>query len=944
MISKKNFPKINVIIGLLVLILSTAVFFYTAQSSVAFWDCGEYAGASSILGVPHPPGNPLFVIIGRVAIMSLSFIDDVAYRLNLFNAFASGLAVMLVYLSSVKVITLIKEELSDYERLVAVAGAFGGALFLAFSSTWWFNSVESEVYGLSMLFMLLETWFVLKWYEYKDSAYGDRFLYAMIYFAVLGMGIHMYTMLILPPIALFYFYVRREDIKDIKLLAIIFIIGFGIISPKPFIWGLALVLVFLPFVVMGKSIIAKLGAAIIAIAPISLFVFGIIPYEGDLANSGMWMVTIAALFVIGGTPFFSKKIEYEKWKMLFAFATLAVVGYSVQAFIPIRAASPDLTINENAAKDWDTFKNFLERKQYGDESMFHKMFFNRQGTLLNQFGAHARMGFGGFFVNQYGKIGTTFGDKKLPILFIIPGLLGFLGLFAFYRKDKGLWMFVSSLFLISSVGLVLYMNFSDGTKGLRLEVRDRDYFWTPGFMYFSTLIALGFFYLLSEIKNNTMLKSLNKSQASIVSYALITIIVLAPFGTLAANWDTHNRHNNYFPHDYAYNLLNSCKKGGILFTNGDNDTFPLWYLQEAEGVRKDVIVANLSLLNTPWYIKQLVKKGLPTSYTSDEINKIRPQRGFGKDVKVPLANAKIDVKIKKNEHPYLKVQDIMVLNIVDANKWKRPIYFAITVGQSNYMGLYEYMKMEGMVYNVTNKKVVKKVNRDRTIDLLDSVYHYRGLEKNSDVHLMGEDAKLITNYGALFIMLAQDYLQEYYQNKNDIAVLKRNLEDSSVVASYEPEVLKARQSNYKELTAKNTEIEKTVLAIMKSGQKSIGKTDFVFDYYIRYLEEFGLKDSVKNLVTKRVFTSEKPDVKTYLKYFELLSQGKVDSTLNNDSIMRVATNFYKNDGSINILAGEYFEKKDNFNAAKAYYSRAVRSKDKRINGMAVQRLNSLNKK
>ena len=944
MISKKNFSMISFVVGLLTLIISTAIFVYTSQSTVAFWDCGEYAGASAILGIPHPPGNPLFIIIGRVAIMALGFFDDVGYRLNMFNAFVSGLAVMLVYFTSLKIITLIKDELCDKERLFAVAGAFGGAMFLAFSNTWWFNSVESEVYGLSMLFMLFETWFILKWYETKDTeAGGDRFLYAMVYFAVMGMGIHMYTMLILPPIAAFYFYVNRDEIKDVRLLATLFIIGFGIIAPKPFMWGIALLLTALPFAALGKTSIGKVVAAIIAIAPISLFLTGLIPYEGDVSSASMWFITIAAVIVIGSTPAFLPKADYKKWKLLFAFAALAAVGYSVQAFIPIRAASTDLTINENEPKDWESFKNFLERKQYGDESMFHKMLFKRQGSLKNQFGGHARMGFGGFFVNQYGKGGEIIGKKNLPLLFIIPGLFGFLGLFAFYRKDKALGMFTASLFLITSVGLVFYMNFSDGTQGLRLEVRDRDYFWTPGFMYFSTLITLGFFYFLSEIKNKKVLKTITKAQADIISYALVAIIVLAPFATLAANWKTHNRHNNFFPYDYAYNLLNSCEEGGVLFTNGDNDTFPLWYLQEAEGVRTDVIVANLSLLNTPWYIKQLVNKGLPTSYSKQDVKDIRPARGFDTDVRVPLQNAKIDVQILKKEHSYLKVQDLMVLNIVDANKWKRPIYFAITVGQSNYMGLYEYMKMEGMVYKVTDKRVTKKVNRERTIHLLNNVYQYRGLENNSDVNLMQEDEKLITNYGALFIMLAQDYLQEYYQNKNDIAVLNRNLTDSSVLASYEPEVLAARQSDYKQLTTTNAEIQGTVLGIMESGKNKIGKTDFVFDYYLKYLEEFGLQDSATAVLEKRIFSKGKPDAKTYAKYVALLSSGKLDSTLNHDSIISYASSLYKNDPTLNIMIGEYFENSGNLEGAKAYYRRAAKSTDARVKKLADQKLKILSK-
>ncbi len=941
MISKKNFNLVNIIVGLLTFVIASIVYIYTSQSTVAFWDCGEYAGASAIMGIPHPPGNPLFIIIGRVVVMALGFIDDVGFRLNFFNAIVSALSVMMVYFVSTKIITLIKDELSSSERLFAIVGSFAGAMFLAFSNTWWFNSVESEVYALAMFFVLLETWFVLKWYENKDSEDGNRFLYAMVYFSVLGMGIHMYTMLVLPPIALFYFMVKKEEIKDFRLLATLFIIGYGIIAPKPFMWGLALLLTVLPFLAIGRTIIGKIVAIIIAVIPIGMFLSGFIPYENDLSSMDMWMITIAALVVILSTPILRPEANYKKWKFLFAFVALAAVGYSVQAFIPLRAASTTLTINENEPDDWVSFKDFLERKQYGDESMFQKMLFKRQGSLINQFGGHARMGFGGFFVNQYGDNSISIGNFKIPYLFFIPGLLGLYALFIFYKRDKNLWIFISSLVIICTIGLTLYMNFSDGTRGVRLEVRDRDYFWTPGFMYFSNLIAIGFFIVLSSIKRKELLASVNDNARKAISAFLVALVVLAPFKTLAANWDTHNRHNNYFPYDYAYNLLNSCEEGGILFTNGDNDTFPLWYLQEAAGVRKDVIVANLSLLNTPWYIKQLVKKGLPTFYSQEEIEKIAPTRGFDTDVLVPLANAGIKVKLLKDERSYLKVQDLMVLNIVDANKWKRPIYFAITVGQNNYMGLYEYMKMEGMVYKVMDKKPTTKVNRERTLHLLDSVYQYRGLENNSDVYLMQEDEKLITNYGALFIMLSQDYLQDYYQLKNEIAILERNLNDSSVVASYEPEMLEARKAEYAEAKNNIKSIQNTVLKIMESGKNQIGKTDFVLDYFVRYLEEFGLKDSANNVIKNRVLTSVNPDAKTYARYFSLISEGKVDSMLNQDSIVEYGAKMHSKDGSVNLLAGEYFETKNMLEYAIIYYEKAAKSKDARVVKLAKAKIQSM---
>src|SRR5690606_32624601 len=248
-----------------------------------------------------------------------------------------------------------------------------------------------------------------------------------------------------------------------------------------------------------------------------------------------------------------------------------------------------------------------------------------------------------------------------------------------------------------------YMHFADGTQmemrdheywkstnfnpqqkpaPVHLEVRDRDDFFTAGFMCMGILFGVPSAFLLDKLGRMS-----RSGRTALPRGAGLALAFLAMAVPIYSNFKENNRHGDYIPWDYAYNLLNSCRPNGVLFTNGDNDTFPLWFIQEVEGVRTDVRVVNLSLVNTDWYIRQLRshEPSLAIGFTDDEIKALEPQPWrFKEAVGFKVPNSSISVELTPRS--YLKVQDIMVLHIVQNNYPKRPIHFAVTVSDDNMMG------------------------------------------------------------------------------------------------------------------------------------------------------------------------------------------------------------------------------------------------------------------
>ncbi len=835
-----RFDRTNALVATGVWLFILVIFTLTKAPTVSFWDCGEFIAAANILGVPHPPGTPLYVMVSRLFILN-PFIADMGARINWLSSLTSSLAALFGYLAAVRILRPWLGNPSDtYGRFIMYAGSAAGAMFLAFNLTQWSNSIEAEVYGFSMTILGAIFWLSLVYHQLPETRTAYRIMLLIVYLAFLGIGVHMTTFLIFPVAALFFVLKKGSPVKVWFLMATFAFLElyyiFGLSSrpgeiPAYFPALVALVL-FLFYALSAERVstvmLGLAGALALAASPIlsailpeQQVLFTVLSYAGLVICNGLaiWFVIlhvrsrrigestgdhfiIPALFVLvvdllmlmhlshlhGYRAFLIVTVifglligllirRHINWPVLiviagtslviigvwqFVYGTLAVIvvalalwgitrnvawaaaaliaiaamaGYSNHLYIPIRS-DQNPYINENSpGQSVAATVGYLERKQYGSESMVERMF-DRRAEWTNQFGMHRRMGLWGFFHQEYGVPGGRFA---------VVLLLGLVGVWEAIRRKPETGLFLALLIIIGSVGLVLYMNFADGTRynpsaggNDYLEVRDRDYFFTPAFMYFGLAIGIGMTMLIYLIRQG--IAKFHAAPRRII-LAAVCVLFLLPGVTIAANWTLSDRSNNYIPYDYAWNLLQSADPNAVLFTAGDNDTFPLWALQEAYGIRKDVRIVNLSLGNTKWYIKQVRDyMGLDLKMSDDEIDKMVPYR-------YPDGRT-------------FRIQDQLIDAIITNNAASVPINFSITVDAASrrYLGtqLDSMMILRGAAFRLRDRKG-PAIDMEATEDLLTNTFRFRGL---NDPAVYKDEATLrtLTNIPQIFLAVADSLL------------------------------------------------------------------------------------------------------------------------------------------------------------------------------------------
>ncbi len=724
----------------------------TVAPTVSFWDCGEFIAAAASLGIPHPPGAPLYVLIGRIFTL-LPLGADVGHRVNLISVITSGFTGLVGYLIVLKLFELWSFGESRFWKYL---GASSGALIMAFSSTFWSSAVEAEVYGLSMFLMLLLIYLTLCWYEIRQAAlkptpgrtaptpengiHPDRYLILIYYVGLLSVAVHMTTFLVMPLIFSFVLWADPQKRSDFR------------------------------FWVAGGSLLIILAVV-----------------EPFLIAAGLTLL-------VSGIVYFLYGRKIAPWRLSFLLAAFGLLGFSSQLYIPIRSLQ-NPPIDENNPENWDRFNDFLERKQYGQENMLVRAL-TRRGKWESQLGRYPRMGFWGFFEKQYGRGGWAFA----PIF-----LIGLAGLFLPFKRDKKSALFLLAIALAGTVGLVFYMNFADGTRmdsygEAGLEVRDRDYFWTPGFVVFSLAVGAGLGFLGSLLSAEGARRRLNSSLRTALAGLVVLAAVAIPASAFKTNSIRNSRAGNFLPYDYAYNLLASCDKDALLFTNGDNDTFPLWCLQEAYGFRKDVRVINLSLINTDWYILQLKNQmGVPISLADSQIAmKELPLPGTGQTFPRPehpyfdrrrgLSHYLMPIQL---EDQLLRVQDFMVEEVVLTNDFKYPLFFSRTVPGSARVGLDANLTTEAMVLRLVPERRENRFDFERTEKLLWELFRFRNFA-NPEITLDDNDVGMMIVYPEVALELYEKHLQ-----KKDSSDAWKHLERSAEKFPFYPRAAVTLHNYYK---------------------------------------------------------------------------------------------------------------------------------------------------
>ncbi len=514
-------------------------------------------------------------------------------------------------------------------------------------------------------------------------------------------------------------------------------------------------------------------------------------------------------------------------------------------------------------------------------------------------------------------LAVNFAGETKDSLFGIPLLLGLIGIYFHFRKDWKMASVFMIMFILMGHLTAFYQNQQQP------QPRERDYFYVGAFFVYAIWISIG----VRGLIDLAAAKLKSPSARNAVAYGILALgIIFVPVRMLQANYFTHDRSRNWVPWDYSYNLLQSCAPNSVLFTNGDNDTFPLWYLQDVEGVRRDVRIANLSLLNTEWYIKQLknndpYKVGTVKMRLSDQqIDEIRPIQWKAQKVTVPLPKpnntvtysdimqkfALRDTTVLKEGaitftmNPTLnygnvqavRVQDLMVKEIVEANNWERPIYFAVTCSEDSKIGLSDYLRMEGMAFRLVPEK---RASNDEFIEpnilkanLTEAVgyskdyqpgFKFRGLN-DSTIFFDDNHKRMVQNYRNAFLRLTLYYLGS---GKNDLAINTLNTMDEKLPNKlipmdyglmYEISNLYLRAGDKKRYNEFAVDVEKQALERMEQNPDDLQSYYNPYRILLELYEGQGRNDKLLEIWTKlEAKFPQDPNVKANVQKYRALVQG-----------------------------------------------------------------------
>lgn len=730
------YKKPKTLLALFVFLASLITYLRTIAPTTSFWDCGEFIACSYTLGIPHPPGAPLYILVGRIFSI-IPFAADIGLRVNLISALLSSFSAMFTFLIIIRFLEMMQGKADTVERkIIQYTGGVVGALAFAFSDSQWFNSVEAEVYSGSLFFTAIVVWLILKWADQNDRPEADKWIVLIFYFIGLALGVHLLNVLALPTIFLIMFFQQEEA------------------SWERFI-----------YFAMGGAL------AFVAIYP------GVVKGIPHLIlEFSFWGVGVLMLLLLVGIYQTISKNKRE-WALIFISLFLVLVGYSTYSAIYIRS-SLNPTIDENDPDTPQKFVSYLNREQYGDWSITER----RAPLWEYQIKKMYIRYFGWQFIGKGANIGPDglISDTiAMRGLWGLPFLLGLIGMIHQFNRDWRRASSVLALFIMTGLAIVFYLNQEDP------QPRERDYAYTGSFFAFAIWIGIGAAALIEFAQ--TAMKTSQNRRKPIMALLAVLLVLAIPGRMYSFNFPTHKRTGNYVAFDYSYNILQSCEPNALIFTNGDNDTFPLWFLQTVYGIRTDVRIINLSLLNTGWYIKQLrdFEPKVPITYTDAEIDRLAPQPWKASKLRIPVprdiynswvarmqaadstykptGKPEISFELKPTLYGQgIRVQDIMIVHILGANKFERPVYFAVTVADENKIGLHDYLRMDGLAFRVLPVSGARKAIDPEIIRTnLFEKYQYRNLN-NKDVYYPDNVIALLGNYRSAFLTLAQ-----YYQYKGE---------------------------------------------------------------------------------------------------------------------------------------------------------------------------------
>jgi len=838
-----NFKRINNITGWIVCLIACSVYIMTMEATGSLWDCGEFASSAYKLQIPHPPGAPLFVLIGRLFMIPFDP-QHAATGINLMSSLASGFTILFLFWTIThfarKIVQKDGTELSNDKIIGIMAAGVIGALAYTFSDSFWYSAVEGEVYALSSFFTAVVFWAMLKWEhnvteEQEQGIKGhftraDRWIILIFYLMGLSIGVHLLNLLTIPAIVIIYYFKRYNATNWGTFFA--FIIGCmitGLVQKAVIQWSIKGAGNMDIFFVNSFGLPYFTGFAFFFLLLAVIIFFGL-----RIANKNNWNFLKLGLWcfsfmLLGYSTYFTTMVRSSADPSVDMFNVdnpVSLVGYVSREQYgdwPIlygqdfTAQIQDVKITNTYIKSNGKYEKNGRKVEYvyapEDKHFFPRMWdqSNDQGHA-DYYAAFLDIGkdkdgnwerpptmsenisffmsyqinwmYWRYFMWNFAgkqndiqginmgnvrdgnwKTGIGFYDKMrlgdqdtLPDsiknnkannkLFMLPFILGLIGLFYQISKDKRDALITGLLFFFTGFAICLYLNQAGN------QPRERDYAYVGSFYAFAIWIGLGVLYI-RDLLNGYVLKNLRMATIA----ASVVCLLAVPVLMASQEWDDHDRSQKLLARDLATDYLESCAPNAILISFGDNDTYPLWYAQEVEGIRKDIRVINSSLLGTDWYINQMRYKvnesdpidpiwtaaqiegsnrdaiyyaprpGVdPNQYMdlytmmknfagSDEPNMLEQTRNGetvniypSKKVSIPVdinlvkqngtVNAtdsvlsEVRFEIPKNA---LYKNDAAILNIIASNKWKRPIYFTSPYGE---LGFENFLRQDGLTYRL----------------------------------------------------------------------------------------------------------------------------------------------------------------------------------------------------------------------------------------------------
>ena len=701
--------------------IAAVVYSLTVEPTASLWDCPEFITCGYKLEIGHPPGAPFFMLVANLFSQFASSPSQVALMVNLLSALLSAGCIFFLFLTithlAKKLICPSIDTYSIPNVITIETCGLVGALAYTFSDTFWFSAVEAEVYAFSSFLTALMFWLILKWEDEADSPRSDRWILLIAYITGLSIGVHLLCLLCLPAMV-FVVWFRKKNL-------------------------------FTHLVKARRRLLRLLFSCLL------MFLVGFSSYGVILVRAN------ACLPMCENEPKTLSTLGRYLSREQYGQTPLYPRIYSMYHASAYESWMGDIETHDGVPTKGENLRYFLS---YQVNSMYWRYFFwnfvGRQNNIQGQGEVEHGNWITGFrWIDDWllgcdtSRLPADLADNKgRNVFYGLPLLLGMLGMLWQWRKGsegrRQLWI-VSLLFVMTGLAIVIYLNQTP------MQPRERDYAYVGSFYAFAIWIGMGAAYLRK----------------------MAPLALLIPLQMASQTWDDHDRSGRYTCRDFGRNYLMTMQDEGypVIFTNGDNDTFPLWYNQEVEGVRRDTRDCNLEYLQTDWYIDQMKRPAydspaLPISWSHEDYRQGKMEYlPINTDsLSIPSSEGTMVISLKGKQ--YLLKNELMVLEMLSNAVWTRPFYMSISMG-NNLSFLRDHLVLEGLAYRISPTADGRQVDVERLYNNIMHRYRYGGLSTKG--LYIDEDVKHMANTHQFIMGVLIDSLLQQGDTQRALKVCRK---------------------------------------------------------------------------------------------------------------------------------------------------------------------------